>query len=191
IVGKVGKGHKSVLSPDFYNSEYAKNWKNLLHSKELTVLAQQYGYDVIFFPHANIQPYMDWFDLPKSIKAMSNKHGFMQELFQKASLMITDYSSVAFEMAVLRRAVIYYQFDHNDVFSGAHTYQKGYFDYIKDGFGPVCYEENQIIERLTRFIEQGVINQKYLERMENFFYFHDMDNCKRTFNAIKNLDKFY
>ncbi|BEJ86313.1 hypothetical protein B10525_14460 [Campylobacter jejuni] len=37
--------------------------------------------------------------------------------------MITDYSSVAFEMAVLKKPVIYYQFDKDEFFA-KHTVQK-------------------------------------------------------------------
>ena len=57
--------------------------------------------------------------------------------------MITDYSSVAFEMAYLKKAVLYYQFDEEEFFSGKH-WQKGYFDYRKDGFGAVCVSENAL-----------------------------------------------
>ncbi|WP_407043987.1 CDP-glycerol glycerophosphotransferase family protein, partial [Cronobacter malonaticus] len=59
----------------------------------------------------------------------------MQETFNRAALMITDYSSVAFEMAVQNKQTIYYQFDAKEFFAG-HVYSKGYFDYREHGFGP-------------------------------------------------------
>ena len=51
-----------------------------------------------------------------------------------AAIMITDYSSAAFDMAYLEKEVIYYQFDKGDIFkNNAHTYQKGYFEYSREG----------------------------------------------------------
>ena len=48
----------------------------------------------------------------------------IQNLFGRCAVLITDYSSVAFDMAYLNKALIYYQFDKEAFFSGTHTYQK-------------------------------------------------------------------
>ena len=62
----------------------------------------------------------------------------------------------------------------------------GYYDYHKDGFGPICETCPQLIESL-----QDVMNRKYVmeeiyqKRCDEFFYFHDRDYCKRNYEAIK------
>uniref|UniRef100_UPI001F15C160 CDP-glycerol glycerophosphotransferase family protein n=1 Tax=Cronobacter dublinensis TaxID=413497 RepID=UPI001F15C160 len=64
-----------------------------------------------FFPHFNILPYLEGFDVPEFIDVITHVTGSIQETFNRAALMITDYSSVAFEMAVQNKQTIYYQFD--------------------------------------------------------------------------------
>jgi tetratricopeptide (TPR) repeat protein len=105
-------------------------------------------------------------------------------------LLLTDYSSVAFEMGLLGKSTIYYQFDHDEFFGGNHSYEKGYFEYKKDGFGPICYKEHEVIDKLSEFIQnEGKPSNKYTRRMKDFFKFHDTNNSKRVFEAIIDLNR--
>ncbi len=189
IVDEAKKTENSkLLNNEIKKSEYFKKWSSLLQSKTLLHLSNKYGYKIAFFPHAEIAPYLDDFEPPKYIEVLSHNHGSIQDLFQKSALMITDYSSVAFEMGILQREVIYYQFDHQKFFTGDHSYQKGYFDYTKDGFGPVCYEEEEVMNELTLFLDSGgKVREEYLKRMQDFFEFHDTNNCQRVFESIQKL----
>ena len=128
-----------TINKNFMETEYAKHWYSLLHSSELKKMIDEHNYEVIFAPHPNIQPYLNQFKVPKYIKCWSGESGdkSIQDLFGESSILITDYSSVAFDMAYLNKAIVYYQFDKESFFSGNHTYQQGYFSYEKDGFGPV------------------------------------------------------
>ncbi len=190
IVGLMnGTGDNRSLNEQFAKTLYVKSWKALLHSKRLKKLVQFYDYTVIFAPHTNIQPYLDTFNLPEHITSYSRDMYSIQTLFQKASIMITDYSSVAFEMGILRRGCIYYQFDYDEVFGGGHTTKEGYFSYQDDGFGPVCHKKEDILNALEVFLKAGgKIDQKYKKRMEDFFAFSDTNNCQRVFEAIHKME---
>ncbi|ECP8867081.1 capsular biosynthesis protein, partial [Campylobacter jejuni] len=136
IVGSYSKKlMKRRFNPKFYESEYFYRWDSFLHSKKLQELHEKYNYKIVFSPHPQIRPYLEGFNLPNYIIIPSVEMS-MQKLFCESSLMITDYSSVAFEMAVLKKPVIYYQFDKDEFFA-KHTVQKKYFDYKKDKFGKV------------------------------------------------------
>ena len=63
LLGKVTSGTSRELLPDFQNSEYAKAWTELLSSASLYNLIKNEGYRIIFFPHANMQPYISEFNL--------------------------------------------------------------------------------------------------------------------------------
>ncbi|EAK4926146.1 capsular biosynthesis protein, partial [Campylobacter jejuni] len=131
IVGSYSKKlMKRRFNPKFYESEYFYRWDSFLHSKKLQELHEKYNYKIVFSPHPQIRPYLEGFNLPNYIIIPSVEMS-MQKLFCESSLMITDYSSVAFEMAVLKKPVIYYQFDKDEFFA-KHTVQKKYFDYKKD-----------------------------------------------------------
>lgn len=175
-------------SHEFRDTTYGKAWISLLHSDFLKDMSQKEGYRLRFFPHPNIRKFLKEFDIPDYIELILEPKESIQVLFQTSDLLLTDYSSVAFEMAILEKQTIYYQFDHQEIFSGAHTYEKGYFDYEKDAFGAICYNQERVIDELKSFVKnKAEVNPIYLNRMKNFFIYHDTDNSKRVFEAITNL----
>lgn len=184
------RGNIREKNLDFMKSEYMISWKSFLHSKELKELCKKYKYKVVFFPHAIIQPYIDAFEVPEWIQCLTHESGGIQEVFCRSAFMITDYSSVAFEMAYLCKPIIYFQFDREDVFNGGHTTQKGYFDYVNDGFGPVVENEDELIKQLQLILANGgKPSSKYRQRMERTFSFRDKRCCERVYNAIRHLEE--
>ncbi|EAJ1635307.1 capsular biosynthesis protein, partial [Campylobacter coli] len=153
IVGVALGSSKRGLQSDFTQSEYFQKWNLLLNSNILQKLCEKYDYTIVFNPHPNIIPYLKDFNIPSYVK-IANHNESLQELFCNSSLMITDYSSVAFEMAYLNKPVLYYQFDQEDFFS-SHTLQKGYFDYRKNGFGPVVEKEENLLKELENLLQDN------------------------------------
>ena len=82
---------------------------------------------------------------------------------------------------------MYTQFDKEEFFN-SHTYSEGYFDYERDGFGPVCYDLESTVDAMVRMIENDCqLEPQYEKRVENFFAYTDDQNCKRTLDAIQAL----
>lgn len=190
IVGKIkGKGFSRSLNEYFTDTLYYKHWQSFLSSPQLEMLAKQYGYKVIFAPHANVEPYLPQFVFPEYIDIWKAKDGKIQRLFQTSTFMVTDYSSVAFEMAYLGKTVLYYQFDKALVFSGGHTTLTGYFDYERDAFGAVAYNESDLLAELEKILKaNGRAIEPYATRIKETFPFRDGNNCERVYQAIKALD---
>ncbi|EAK1595850.1 glycosyltransferase, partial [Campylobacter coli] len=183
IVGVALGSSKRGLQSDFTQSEYFQKWNLLLNSNILQKLCEKYDYTIVFNPHPNIIPYLKDFNIPSYVK-IANHNESLQELFCNSSLMITDYSSVAFEMAYLNKPVIYYQFDHEEFFN-SHTYQKGYFDYKKDGFGPVVEDEESLLKELENLLQNdcnpfGI----YKDNIDSTFAFKDGKCCERIYNIL-------
>lgn len=184
-LGRVLSGNLREVNPDFTSTAYFRLWQEVLTSDRLCSLACEYGYKVIFFPHANMQPYLKEFHVPTYVEMARHSECQIQDLFCRAAAMITDYSSVAFEMALLKKPVLYYQFDRDTIFNGGHITRSGYFDYERDGFGPVCIDAPQLFDALESILENGAQpSQEYLGRMERFFAFRDGKNCERVYRAI-------
>lgn len=189
IVGEYIEGTQRKRNPDFMKTNYAIHWHHFLNNGQLGLLAKL-GYQIIFSPHPSIQEYMDEFILPDYISIYKYSEGNIQKLFQESDILITDYSSVAFDCAYLNKAILYYQFDFDEVFDeGIHTYKQGYFNYIRDGFGPVAYNELDLIDNLTNIIQNnGRPDKIYLDRINETFPFKDENNCCRVYRKIKELD---
>jgi len=192
IVGEVkGNGDEREINNNFMKTEYAIYWYEFIHSEYLKSLVEKYQYKVLFAPHMNIIPYLGQFKVPNYINTwvMSDQSESIQKLFKSSSILITDYSSVAFEMAYLEKPIIYFQFDKKTIFSGNHTYQKGYFEYERDGFGPIVEEVAQVEQALEQILQNsGKPLPKYLTRMQETFKFKDGRCCERVYNAILALD---
>lgn len=190
VIGKSDIGNKRLLNDNFMSTKYATYWYNLLHSTQLKDLSEKYGYTVTFAPHANIEPYLEQFSLPKYIKIWHAHNSSIQNLFQNSTFMITDYSSVHFEMAVLNKPVLYYQFDKDDFFNGGHVFQPGYFSYERHGFGPVVYEQDALLMELEAILRSdGQVAEPYKTRIIQTFPFRDGNNSERVYQAIKALDQ--
>lgn len=180
----IGNSGIRELKDDFKESEYFQKWNLLLNSNTLQKLCEKYDYTIVFNPHPNIIPYLKDFNIPSYVK-IANHNESLQELFCNSSLMITDYSSVAFEMAYLNKPVIYYQFDHEEFFN-SHTYQKGYFDYKKDGFGPVVEDEESLLKELENLLQNDCNSFGiYKDNIDSTFAFKDGKCCERIYKVIK------
>ncbi|MGD2488789.1 CDP-glycerol glycerophosphotransferase family protein, partial [Escherichia coli] len=189
LLGKVLSGTRRELINNFQDSEYARAWRELLSSNELYTLIQKEKYKIVFFPHANMQPYISEFNLPEYINIESHHGSNIQDLFKRAKIMITDYSSVAFEMAYLRKSVCYYQFDEQEFFTKGH-YNKGYFDYRQSGFGPVFNTIDGVLSFLHDTIRGVYPNAElYKRRAFDFFPYRDGKCCERVLEAIIQLEQ--
>jgi glycosyltransferase involved in cell wall biosynthesis/CDP-glycerol glycerophosphotransferase (TagB/SpsB family) len=180
---------RRALNPEFAESRYFEEWNGLLQEGALASLAKRYGYRIVFFPHANIQPYLHLFRLPGNVELATHAQGGIQDIFSASALMITDYSSASFDFGILQRPIVYFQFDREEFAQGAHTSEKGYFDYFSDGFGPVCDERHEVLRVVEQALQDGGrIDDFYQQRISEFFAFQDGKNCERTFQAIDAID---
>lgn len=171
------------INKNFTQSLYFEKYNELLNSKILLDFCEENSYKLCFNPHPHIIPYLNCFLLNENIELVNGKN--LQELFAKTALLISDYSSVAFDIALLKKPVLYYQFD-KDTFFKTHL-QSGYFDYEKNGFGAVCKNLNELLAELLKN-KKCELKEPFLSRVEEFFTFKDGGNCKRIYEEILNLD---
>ncbi|HEH5350566.1 TPA: CDP-glycerol glycerophosphotransferase family protein, partial [Campylobacter coli] len=121
------------LKTIFFESEYYKKWFSFFNNPYLKELVNYYGYQIDFVPHFNMKDILNKCNFPDFINVSYRKDNeSFQKKFQNCDLMITDYTSAAFEIAYLGKPVIYYQFDQEYFFNN-HSYKKGWFDYETDG----------------------------------------------------------
>ena len=96
IVGQnIGTGSNTrTLNSAFMETDYARYWQALLHDQRLKEMAETYGYEVIFAPHPNIEPYLEVMNVPTYIKIWSGlrETESIQYLFGRCAVLITDYS---------------------------------------------------------------------------------------------------
>lgn len=176
----------------FAETDYARNWSALLKSPALHEALTIHGWRMVFMPHMNSLPFVDVFDPPVSVEVVSVLRGRIQEALVDADAFLTDYTSVAFDMALLRKPIFYYQFDRAQFFQGGHNWRPGYYDYDRDGFGPVACNEAEFVAQFVEFLQGGAqLLPMYRQRMEQAMPLNDGLACQRTYESILSLTRPY
>ncbi len=179
---------KRIYNPNFRNTDYFKFYHGLIHDKRLLDCMKKHGYTGKFCLHINHMEQLGDFTGNDIIHIQNEELNYQKEFLENA-LMLTDYSSVAFDFAYMKKEVVYAQFDREQFFE-EQTYDEGYFDYERDGFGPVCYTYEDTVLKLIEAIERDAkMEPEYEKRVEAFYYKTDQKNCERVYNAIRNISK--
>lgn len=176
------------IKGDFENSSYCQMYRKVFLDSRLYEAAKKYHYEIFLMLHPSMPlECTEYFKCDNNVKIM-NKNTRYRELFADSKLIVTDYSSTVFDFAYLRKPVIYYQADVEEFFSGKHSYDKGYFDYERDGFGEVEYTAEALVNRIIEYMENGCqLKAVYKDRIEKTFAYCDRDNCRRVYEEIRKL----
>ena len=168
----------------FTESEYFTTFNSFLNSEELARLLEENDYELIFYPHFEVHRFLDCFENNNErVQITDFKNSDVQDLLINSDILVTDYSSVFFDYAYMRKPMVYFQY--NDAAFRAQHYKEGYFDFKRDGFGEVVATGGEVVDSLRRILENGVQpDDVYLKKMNAFFKFNDTNNCQRNYEAI-------
>lgn len=162
------------------DSEYFKTINSLINNKNLIDLAKKYDYKIIFKPHPMVYGYIDLFDTNDTI--IIDEKSTYQDLFKDSDLLITDYSSIAFDFSYMKKPVIYYQHDND------YNFEEGYFQYESMGFGEVIKNEKELVNLIEDYLKDNCkMKETYENRVDTFYKYNDKNNCKRVYEAILNM----
>ena len=151
-------------------------WNGLLNDADFVNFIEKNNIKVYFYPHINMQMFLSDFESDsKNIEIVSPNED-IQKYLNKCSLMVTDYSSVAFDFAYLDKPVIYFQFDLNDF--RRKQYPESSYKYNRDGFGPVVRTYPAILKSIKTIFDSK-------DRVTNTFDTKcDNRNSERLYNVL-------
>lgn len=176
-----------MSNKQFVDSEYFKKWMEVLNNKELLHFLEEKDLQIVFYPHKSMQKYINEFaSINKRILIADINHYDVQTLLKESALLITDYSSVFFDFAYMKKPVIWYHFDEDNYFGTHHS--KGYF---KEEGSPLG-EKVTTVDNLVNLVEEKykenfMLDKTKIEGIEKFFKYFDGKNCERTYEAIKRI----
>ncbi|WP_177191332.1 bifunctional glycosyltransferase/CDP-glycerol:glycerophosphate glycerophosphotransferase [Flavimobilis marinus] len=176
------------MADDLLQSDYVRQWRDLLASEELKRIADERGLTIAFMPHPNMELLLDAMRLPAHVKLIRYVGTDIARTFARAGVLVTDYSSVAFNAAYMDRPVVYFQFDAKAFFAGAHVGRGGYFEYERDGFGPVRADLEGALSAIDEVTLAGRrAASPYAERIAAAFPTRDGRSSERVVAAMKKL----
>lgn len=168
----------------FLGSAYERFFTELLHSPRLRALLDAHDYRFVFVPHYNVAPFFaDATTASDRISVAAAGGTDLQALIRRCDVFMTDHSSVHFDAAYLGTPVIYARFDREE-YETRHA-APSWFDFERDGFGPVTYTLNDALDALEDVLRRGCEREAiYTARVADIFTYRDHDNSRRVVAEI-------
>lgn len=181
------KSMEGMTKEQFINTEFYREYQSFLKSPELKKVLTENNTRLAFFLHPYFKNYVELFDIDESF---TDKYGYldvdMGEEIMKSSMMVSDYSSVVWDMFYLEKPVIFYQFDQEDYLKS----EGAYLNYEKDLFGDVVFNSKQVVDTIIKYVESGFVEEtQYAQLRTKYMNFHDHHNSERIYRAILSKKK--
>lgn len=177
-----GSASENYLKKQFTQTTYFKSWSEFLCDERLGQILEKYNYTLLFYPHRNMQKYLGKFrdlEVCDRIKIANPEELSVQHALRESACLITDYSSVFFDFAYMKKPIIFYQFDEEEF--RRNQYKQGYFDYHNNTLGQWSGELSKCLTILRKQIEIGCPQN---DKVKEFFEIYDNKNCERTYQAV-------
>ena len=108
----------------------------------------------------------------------------IDDLFLISDILITDYSSVFFDFANLRRPMLFYTYDLDEY---ENVLRGFYIDIHNDVPGPLVFTTEEIIDKVLNIDKvEEEYKKKYEEFYDTYCYIDDGDSSKRVVKKIWN-----
>lgn len=140
----------SVPDKDFEESDYFRHYMGLLNSVRLNNILEKYDLEINFYLHAKFQEYADNFkSISHRIHLISFGEVAVNEMLMRCRMLITDYSSVCWDILYQDKPSIFYQFDI-EKYNEAHG---SYIDMETELFGDRASTEAQLLDLLEETVQ--------------------------------------
>ena len=137
-------------------------------------------YIILFRTHYFISNSFDFSKYKDFIYDVSD-YDDINELYIISDILLTDYSSVFFDFANLKRPMLFYMYDLDDYKNNLRDF---YFD-LDILPGPIVKTENDLINEIKNIDDYNKIySDKYKKFNQKFNYLDDGNATKRVVNVI-------
>lgn len=161
----------------FTESDYFLHWYSLLTGPAFRELIDRYDLEPVLCLHPNMQQFSAHF-MEAGVRVVVQGEVDVQFLLKQSSMLVTDYSSVAFDFAFLHKPVVYYQFD-------ARRFAQPHADPDSEFPGPVVHDENAVIAAIDEAYAAGEgASQMYRRRADRFVAHRDTQSSRRIYEAV-------
>lgn len=177
-------GHTTVSNEIFKRSSFYKTWKSILNNDELNAWLVRKNYKIIFYPHRQMQNFVTLFSVDSNNVEVATKNDYdIQDLLCRASLLITDYSSVTYDFSYMKKPVLLYPFD-STLFYTKHLGFSGHTDTL----GDIIDSEQELLKKIMLSAEtEFKLSAIDIKKINTFFTHTDNKNCERNFKVIEGI----
>lgn len=170
-------GVDSFVTSDFYRSV-----RDIVTSAPLAALLEANNYRLKIYLHFYFHKFIGLFEIPHTeFIEFLPVDADVQDYIINSAVMITDYSSVAWDFFYLDKPVLFFQPDLD-----SYLRMRGsYLDLRTELFGPQSLTTDELVDQLARVIDHPAdLVGRYRADKARYFAFNDTRNCIRIFDEF-------
>ena len=169
------------------DTKYFQNITAFVTDKKLNDYLEKNDIKLNIYIHQLMQDYLQNFDkikVGKNVKMLPKETDITKEL-QKSKILITDYSSVAYDFYYLNKPIIFFQFDKREYEEKVGSY----VDLNKDLFGKQAKNVEKCVDEIIKISENHFHYDKFMKQKSDklrtkFLKYTDKGNCERVYKVI-------
>lgn len=171
----------------YEGSAYQRFIDSFLGSRRLAEVLEKHDLTLAVVPHYNLGAVLRTENLASErIRLLDAATADIPGLLRSCDLLVTDYSSVQFDVAYLGTPVVYCPFDEEEYVAGHSAFS--WFRVERDGFGPVARDAAATVEAIERYAGTGFAREpEYEERVGSVFAHRDKLSCARLTDEVDEL----
>src|SRR5699024_4031830 len=157
-----------TLSEDQYmETDYYKAYQSLITDPALEKIAKQKQLIISFYLHRNFQQFTHLFD-SDFVHILAQDDYAVNELLADNQILITDYSSVGLDFALMHKKVLYYR---PEELAGSDMMEE------PENFlpGPIVHNHADLFENLQNY----KMDEAYKQNLHLLYKYNDTKACKR------------
>lgn len=158
----------------FMGTNYYKEFQQLINNPELQRLVEEKGYKISLYLHRNFQVFSHLFS-SEFVEVLTDQNHDVKDLLAEYQVLITDYSSVGLDFALMHKKVVYFRPETivNDDFMSEST---------KLLPGEVMTNQQDLIKELLI----TKMSKKYKNNLDHLYKYSDRKACKRITDVMIN-----
>lgn len=165
----------------FLESSYFQAWHAFFAQDTKVDQLRRAGYQITLLMHPNMRPFVQHFDL-QSADVLDLSQTDVQDMLRTSAILITDYSSVAWDFSFLDRTVLYFHFDTKRLINE----RRPHVDFTRDLPGPQCLSVDELwVSLLAAIKRDGALADEYRDNANRFIEYRDRNNCERIYNLVQ------
>ena len=167
---------------EFKENEYFLNYMKLLNSERFHEFLKKNNLQANFYLHSKFKDYISDFTVEdERIRLIAFGEEPANELMMRCKMLVTDYSSVSWDVFYLDKPVVFFQFDR-EKYEEAHG---SYLDMDTELFGDCARDVEGLLDYLEEYAgEEFHIKPQYEKMRLNFYKYFDDQNSRRICDAI-------
>ena len=172
---------------DFVDSEFFRQYSRFLGSESLSQALRRVGATVVFYVHPRFSRFSHLFNVDSDvIRIVHADEAPLNELIMQCSALVTDYSSVTWDVAYQGKPVFFLQFDQDEYLERTGSY----IDLHGEMPGPSFEDAERLVDELSaRFVSGLSRTEREAAIADEWFAYRDRANCERTYRYVRDLNR--